>query len=492
MIRQSNEKTGNCGVKERIYQQLIETAKFFRDYAGKPYALIKSEDGEKLIAISSKDFKRWLRQFYYDNEHSIPNNSALQDILEMIEAYSYIKGDTQQINNRVAMFDNKIWYHLGGNKVVCIDETMPHITNSAPVLFSAGGNSLYQEEPNFLGDFKQILNYINITDRQEQLLFMVAVLSCFVPGIPHPIIILHGTQGSAKSTTSSLLKKLIDPSADNNYSISNKQYDFGLQLSKNYLVVYDNLSYLNSRQSDTLCKAVTGGSESKRENYTDTDMVTVNYQNCVIINGINIVAEKPDLLERALIFNLHRITEAKRRTESELWTSFQQDLPFILGGALKSLSLAMGLYHMTSLDGKPRMADFAKWGCAMAIALGYSQAEFMAAYNNNLLKGNNIATNNNPVGIAIMQLMKNIPVWTGTMAELLSELKSIAVQQGFINDYLMPKAANKLNYSINSLKYSLQLQGISISQPRKTDKGITLVITKHNAFDELAGGQQKN
>ena len=46
---------------------------------------------------------------------------------------------------------------------------------------------------------------------------------------------------------------------------------------------------------------------SKRRLYTDDEDVIYRFRRCVGINGINIAATKPDLLERALILHLKRM-----------------------------------------------------------------------------------------------------------------------------------------------------------------------------------------
>ena len=43
----------------------------------------------------------------------------------------------------------------------------------------------------------------------------------------------------------------------------------------------------------------------------------------------------------------------------------------------------MAIRPAIRLSGRPRMADFAEWGCAIAEALGHSQNEFLDAYSDN-------------------------------------------------------------------------------------------------------------
>jgi hypothetical protein len=70
----------------------------------------------------------------------------------------------------------------------------------------------------------KILNYVNIKP-ELHLLFCVWLVTCFVPNIQHPMPIIHGEKGAAKSTACELLKTVIDPSSLSTLNITNKSSD---------------------------------------------------------------------------------------------------------------------------------------------------------------------------------------------------------------------------------------------------------------------------
>ena len=82
---------------------------------------------------------------------------------------------------------------------------------------------------------------------------------------------LHGEQGSAKSTLQELVKMLIDPSYVKTFTFPRDSNEFIQQLSHNYIVYYDNISEIKEWISDLLCRAVTGSGSSKRQLYTDDE-----------------------------------------------------------------------------------------------------------------------------------------------------------------------------------------------------------------------------
>src|SRR5690606_7557299 len=64
---------------------------------------------------------------------------------------------------------------------------------------------------NPLDIFLSSLTNLNKNDRESRLLIKAALISYFIPNIPHIIIILHGSAGSAKSTFQYMLKNIVDP-----------------------------------------------------------------------------------------------------------------------------------------------------------------------------------------------------------------------------------------------------------------------------------------
>ncbi len=104
----------------------------------------------------------------------------------------------------------------------------------------------------------------------------------------------------------------------------------------------------------------------------------------LILNGINIPAQRPDLLDRCVLIRLEKIPEEKRRDEREVWAEFEAALPRIFGEVLTTLADAMVLEPSVQLDSLPRMADWARWGFAIAEAAGFGGARFLDAYRANL------------------------------------------------------------------------------------------------------------
>ena len=86
----------------------------------------------------------------------------------------------------------------------------------APIIFRRYSNLQQQVYPlkKYSPDiFDQFMNLINVKGEDNRLLLKCYIISLFYPEIPKPVLMLHGEQGSAKSTLQELLKMLVDPSS---------------------------------------------------------------------------------------------------------------------------------------------------------------------------------------------------------------------------------------------------------------------------------------
>lgn len=285
-------------------------------------------------------------------------------------------------------------------------------------------------------------------------------MSLFIPGIPHPAILLSGPQGSSKSTQSKMYSKLIDPSLLEIVTLPKEVNQLIQQLDHHYFIAFDNVSHISEEISDTLCRAITGAGSSKRTFYTNDDDTIYNYRRGIGINGINDVATRPDLLERSLIVEFSRISEKDRKREKDIWSEFDEDLPSILGGIFDVLVKALNIYPTVQIESLPRMADFAVWGCAIAEAMNYPKESFLASYLSNINNQATVALNSNPVALAILSFIKDQIAWSGTATELLTAIKRADIfedQRGAG----IPQNANVLARKLNELKVSLESLGIS-------------------------------
>ena len=414
--------------------RLIELGKqdtvFFHTPDKTCYVAGKLETGGSAIYPlneKSRQFKMMLKYRYYNATGKTPASEPLKAATGQLESLAMFEGETITLHNRVAWHGGNICYDLTNSNYEAIEitsqgwATMPH----GHILFRRFGHQIPQAHPVSGGDVWRLYEFVNIPE-SDQLLDMVHLISCLVPGIPHPIPITTGEHGSTKTTACKMKKALIDPSDLDVIALQPNEERMVQLMYHHWFVIFDNVTYLQQWQSDMLCRACTGEGTVKRTLWTNEDDTIFKYKRCIGLNGINNAATKPDLLDRAIFLNHEPIPKDRRIEEKVLFERFNEVKLEILGGMFDVLSEALRIYPTIELKEKPRMADFTIWGCAIAEALGHTQEEFLTAYYANIGRINRTALEESPVGLALLTFMEDKPTWDGTPSMLLMELDLIA------------------------------------------------------------------
>ena len=464
--------------KERKSQAdfLVDLAledELFHDQTQTPYARVKVNASHQILRVQGRAYKRLLSHRMYEAAGRAPGSEALKTALNVIEAMACFRGAGHELHNRTARHDGAIWYDLTDERWRAVRVTSAgwQVIDAPPIVFIRYEHHAAQVEPIPGGDVHRIFDFIAVSEEGPRLLLLVYLVSCFVPDIPHPIPVLHGPQGSGKSSTFRIKRMLVDPSATETLSFPRDTNGLVQALSHHWCTYFDNVTTLQTWQSDALCRAVTGEGFSKRQLYTDDDDIIYVFRRCVGLNGINIAATRADLLDRSILIGLDRIPPDKRRTEEALWAAFGKARPHILGGVLDTLSAAMRLLPEVRLKTLPRMADFARWGCAIAQALGYTQEDFLRAYGENIEAQNDEILQGHPVAAAVVALMEDRTEWEGTPTELLTELEKMAAAEKMdTRAKAWPKAAHVLTLRLNEIRSNLVDAGIAVAKDRSAKR----------------------
>ena len=234
-------------------------------------------------------------------------------------------------------------------------------------------------DKNLIDLLKPLVN----TDRDSLVLFACWLAQAFCVGL-HSALLIMAEQGSGKSVTTKLARRVVDPSSLKAEAMPTKKDDLFVMLSNSYFVALDNTDELSKEISDIFCVAITGATIAKRKLYTTNELGVFELNNAVVLNGLDIMPSQSDLASRCLLLKLKHIDEQSRKTESELEDIFIDNLPEILGAIFNALSGAMKVIKTLSPKRLPRMAEPYKELLAIAIALGIPHSEFERIYFENL------------------------------------------------------------------------------------------------------------
>jgi hypothetical protein len=120
----------------------------------------------------------------------------------------------------------------------------------------------------------------------------------------------------------------------------------------------------------------------------------------VILNGIEEIVEPPDLAERSVFAVCEPISRENRKSEEEVWTSFEAAHASVLGALLDAVSTGLERFPEIRPPDLPRMADFAHWAIACEPAL-WKDGDFLRAYNANIMAAVESVLEASPVAVAV-------------------------------------------------------------------------------------------
>jgi len=479
--KESNTGPAKRSQADKLIDLLTEeNSMLFHDQFKDPHAHIRVGDHWETWRLRSKFFKRWLCEQMWEQEGKAPHANALASAMNILESKSCFKGPRICLENRIAWHEGAIWYDLANERweAVRITQEGWEVITMPPVLFRRHSHQTPQVIPTAKGNARDLLPLINLANGEE-LLLLIYIASCFVPDIPHPIPILYGPQGAAKTTLARMMRRIIDPSAVEVLSMPAAPNDLVQQLSHHWFAFFDNITLMPDWASDAFCRAVTGEGFSKRELYSDDEDVIYAFRRCIGMNGINLAARKPDLLDRGILFKLERISKDRRQGEKALWEGFELVRASILGGMFDALSAALRVRKDIVLSEAPRMADFTLWGCAFARAFGASDEDFLDSYYNNIGEQHEEAINENSVAAVISIFMEEQNEWEGSASSLLDLLEAIAEKEKIsTKSGGWPRAANSLSRKLNEVKTNLAEVGIHIDSRKGTSGRRIITISK--------------
>lgn len=211
--------------------------------------------------------------------------------------------------------------------------------------------------------------------------------------------------------------------------------------------------------------------------YTNHDMAAFYAKRPVILNGINDLATRGDLADRAIVVHLERIDPRSARSEEEIWAVAEAARPGIFAALLKIIAevLERGGNSPRSVEGLPRMVDFAKFGMAAAPSLGWAEADFLRTYSENRRTANDIVIEDDPVAMSILRLVRESPnrQWSGTTAELFDALQ--ASVPNWQRDASAPKSAAALGKMLVRLRPALEMRELAVDLAR-SNKGTNITL----------------
>ena len=470
---------------------------FWRDTRGAAFATVPRDGRVERHAVRSTSFKNIVRLLYGDanpvamkgrgveatRPGSVPDQ-ALSEALGAFEALA-LRGAEREPRPRLCREpDGGVWLDLGRPdwSLVRIAPDGWRLVEAAdvPLVRPAGLGSLPVpvRSPAALIDLGKLLNLRPGKEGKPSADFMLAVVwlvAALHPEGPFPVLALDGEQGSAKTTTARMLRRLVDPNVADVRAVPREERDLLIAARNGRVVALDNLSSLDAQMADALCRVATGGGLGERALYTNGEEHVVHVENPVLLNGIPSLLARGDLADRAIALTLPAIADEQRRPEADIWADFNHAAPGILALLLDALALALRDAPGLRLPRLPRMADFARVACAAAPTFGWTAERVIRALEDNRAGAVAGVIEADGIASAVQAIAGKQQVWTGTATGLLEEInRQTPLDRQRERDW--PKDPTRLSGRLRRVAPALRRAGVEVTLPDAGGRAGRLVM----------------
>lgn len=465
-------------------------AKLFHNSLQEGYAAVRREEHQEVWRIRSRGFELWLRAQFFCDCGSAPSSQALGDAIAQLEARALFKGAEAEVYVRVARVGDCVYLDLADDhwrQIKITPERWDLIPASQGVFFRRPQGLLALPEPVQGGSVEELRVFLNLPDGDEAWFLLAGWLLAALGGKgPFPILVLQGEQGTAKSTLTTIVRSIVDPHRAALRAPPKEERDLVIAANNGWVLAFDNWSGMKPWLADALCRLATGGAFSARKLYTDADEQLFEVSRPMIVNGIDDLATRGDVADRAIVLNLPRIPPEKRKPGGNLLAEFEKVRPRILGALLDALSHALRGLDQVQLDRYPRMADAVRLVTAGEEALGISPGGFAQAYESNRASGH-AQSLDDPVAEAVDLLVPSPgDQWRGSATEFLVEVQTRWPDLAQRGNW--PKSASTLSNRLTRLVGALRSRGIDFT---RTHSGWRKIILRRME-DDTADGQGKD
>lgn len=190
-----------------------DEAELFHDPGGTAFARIVAGGHLETWPVGSRAFKEWLSSRYFAGHGAAPKTATLTEGLLEISGRARFAGPRRDVHLRVAKHGDGVLVDLADDdwRAAEVTPTGWRLLGNPPAIFRRTRSMAALPEPVGGGQVDDLRQFLNVADDAGWRLLVVWLLFALSPDGPFPVLILHGEQGSAKSTAARLLRALVDP-----------------------------------------------------------------------------------------------------------------------------------------------------------------------------------------------------------------------------------------------------------------------------------------
>jgi len=470
-------KSPKKGERKTDLVAIAKNVNLFRTSDDHCYGVIEMDGHRETWRLREKHFTNWLASSYYREFGTIPSAKDLGAAIDVLEGRARFDGPQRRVYIRVAEKAGAVYVDLCDKtwRAIKITSKGWRIIKNPLVRFRRAAGMHPLPVPVSGGSVDELRPFLNVRSEKDFKLLVGWLLSTLNPRGPYPVLLIQGEAGCAKSTTSRVLRRLVDPNKCPLRAEPREARDLMIAATNSRCVVFDNISNLRPWLSDNFCRLATGGGFAVRKNYSDDQEMLFESANPILLNGIDGVVSRGDLLDRCVVIYLPVIRDQNRKPEKEFWNDFEKAQGRIFGALLNAVSMALRRFDKVKMNEAPRMADFAKWVIAAEPALKWPPGSFLDSYRSNRKSANRMALDSSP----ILEHLRTLVIrhgFIGTASQLLLRLQNIAKDRA--KDPYFPKYAKALSSHLRRIAPNLRADDFEIEFDIKTPGGNSRKLIK--------------
>lgn len=469
-------------VQARLPHRLPSVSAIILGQDGHAYAEIVDAGNLYAVPIGSAQLNSIIREKGRSDGHAVRKNE-LGEINDSLREYAESRGVKKQVWNRVAKIDGGIEVDLGDEnhrRVRITAGRVEIIERGSQVLFYRPAIAEPMVSPAETGDLGLLNKYLNLYPNSQKLLLGWLGYTMSTPKLPtsqYVLLQLIGQNGAGKSSLARKVQHVLDPNRLGLQILPSNAKDIAIAGRNSHVVCYDNVRSIDRKMADILCVTATGGVLSSRQLYSDAGQSVIHLHGAIVLTTLHNITDQPDLAQRCLPIELIPIVEKQRKTEAELSREFQSDLPAIMRGLFDLIAEVFKHLPDAEIENPERMLEFVRFLAAMEKADGVPTGVYQTEYSDALNRGQRDSLTDNILAAAVLEYAEeNIAgLWSGTPAELMFELNSVA-SKGTQRSRDWPPNSNILSKRLRSLQAGLLTQGIQVEFGRGKYRNITIKI----------------
>lgn len=436
--------------------QLFENSELWINQNGEEFITLNLNGLFKHIRIDSKEFRKQLQYLFFQRYRKPAHTQAVLEAVQTLSGKALVEGKKYTSFVRIGKGDALIELDLLNGYAVQIRRDS--IIIDKPICkFEQSSNLKPLPYPDLnvgVNEWEFLSTLLN-TSKEGIILSLAWLIGCFNIDGEFPVLNIVGErEGVGKSTASKFLKSVIDPANVAIKPLPKVEDDLLVVCLQNHIIAFDNISHITDNLSDALCRISTGSGIAKRKLFTDTDAVLYFVKKPLILNGIDLFAERRDLRRRCIHVELERLSNP--RPINQLERVFNEAHPRLLGWLIKAVQLALREDFIEDFN-LTDMANFVEFVCKAEKIFPIPAVNFVETFKNNRLETSLKVVSENPIVTVILELTE-AGEWRGTVSELHEK-----ISQRFLNTSIgrnLPKDPKSLSRKIRRMISDLENLGV--------------------------------